>query len=226
MAHLGGDRFQRVRSREGGARDPPGHELRLRGPLHRRPARARARRRHPDRGPGRLPLLPRRHALRAGGDRPQARRLRGHLRAAEGRRHPPRQPLPGVGLHGGERPERLFARAGDAGPGLRDARRHDDGRPGRPGRRAPVHRHLDGELHPGREQPDRAPRHRHLRGAVLHGPRLRARGASPTSIPAASRAATGPGRRRSPARSRASGSTAPLRCRCARTSSATACSAT
>ena len=226
MAHLGGDRFQRVRSREGGARDPPGHELRLRGPLHRRTARARARRRHPDRGPGRLPLLPRRHALRAGGDRPQARLLRGHLRAAEGGRHPPRQPLPGVGLHGGERPERLFARAGDAGPGLRDARRHDDGRPGRPGRRAPVHRHLDGELHPGREQPDRAPRHRHLRGAVLHGPRLRARGRRQPRCrrrPAPQRDLDGAVHLRDPAgRDRRPRS----RRRCARTSSATACSET
>ena len=51
-------------------------------------------------------------------------------------------------------------------------------------------------------------------------------GRSPTSIPAASRAATGPGRRRLPARFRERGSTPRTQSPCARTSSGTACSAT
>ena len=66
MADLGRDRLQRRRSREGGARDPPGGQLRLRPPLHRRPAQPPERRRRRNRSAGRVPLLPRQGPVQAG----------------------------------------------------------------------------------------------------------------------------------------------------------------
>ena len=74
MADLGRDRLQCRRPRESGARDPPGGQLRLRPPLHRRPARPPQRRRRRNRSAGRVPLLPRQRALQAGRDQrpPQA----------------------------------------------------------------------------------------------------------------------------------------------------------
>ena len=59
---------------EGGAGDPPGRQLHLRPPLHRRPAPPHERRRRRPRSAGRLPLLPRQRAIRTGSDQRPPRR--------------------------------------------------------------------------------------------------------------------------------------------------------
>ena len=171
LADLERDRLDRDRPREGRAGDPPGRQLRLRPPLHRRPAPPPQRRRAEARSPGRLPLLPRPRALETAGDQRPPRPLRGDLLAPAALRHPAQRPLPRLGLHRRQRPEQRRPRAGDARRRLRPARRHQPRR-----RRASGHLpELPGDRRRNRPQPrpDRPSGQGQLRGALLPVPELR-----------------------------------------------------
>ena len=79
--------------------------------------------------PGGVPLLPRPGSLRPARDQRPPSALRGHLQAPAEGRHQRALPLPGLGLHRGERHEQRRPRAGDARRRFRPARRHRAGGP-------------------------------------------------------------------------------------------------
>ena len=121
LADLGRDRLQRDEPGEHRAADPPGEQLRLRAPLHRRAAQPEDGRRPDDPGARGLPLLPRRAALRLerainAAARSASRRSSRRLRKAGIKRH---EPLPGLGLHGRQRREHRRADAAHARRRLR-----------------------------------------------------------------------------------------------------------
>ena len=111
LADLGRDRLQCPEPRQRGPRDPSGGQLRLRPPLRRRPARSPECRRRRNRSAGRVPLLPRQRALEAGRDQRPPQAFQGHLQDPAQGRDRPQGPLPGLGLHGRERPEQRRSRA-------------------------------------------------------------------------------------------------------------------
>ena len=224
LADLGRARLQRREPGRHRADDQPGGQLRRRASLHRRPARPEDAGRLGDIGAARLPLLPRRAAQRLGGDQRAAAALRVDLRGLARCRDPALEPLPRVGLHGRQRREHRRADAAHPRRRLRDPRRHDDGRHGRPGRLAGVQRRPRSTTSP--------PARTRTSPAASAGPtpspatciRTASRAAVSCSAPTASRAATATTRRSSTASSRGSRSTGRRRSRCARRFTATACS--
>ena len=156
------------------ARDPPGGQLHLRPPLHRRPAQPQERGRQEARSAGRLPLLPRRSSVQTGPDQRPApaasKSIFSKLKKAGIHRG---KPLPGLGLHRRQRQEQRPPRALDAKQRLRPARRHQPRRRHSAGRLADLPR--DERRKRTRPGPDRTPRQGHVRRPLLPVPELRAR---------------------------------------------------
>ena len=171
---LGRARLERQEARRPRADHPPGAQPRRGRALHRRPAEPSKRTRQGDRGRTRLPHLSRSHSHRGAPDRAAPPQVRADLQDAEEGRREARKPLPGVGLHGGERAQPRGPHAPHPRRRLRNAGGHQ---PPGPQSRRPVavrvrrhgHRLRAGPGRPHRPQ-GRGAHH----GAVLPDQRVRA----------------------------------------------------
>ena len=107
----GGRSQQRHGSRRRQPDHPPGGQLRGGRPLHRRPAEPEERERQHDPAHRCLPDLPRQPDHHGPRDRGPALPHGEPVRGSRRRRHRPLEPVPGLGLHGGERAQPLRADA-------------------------------------------------------------------------------------------------------------------
>src|SRR5918992_5426397 len=158
---LGRDRLEPEAPRRPRPDHSPRQELH-RGPaLHRGPPQPEDTHRPDDPPKPRLPYLPPRAPFPEPPREPAPQALRAHVPHAPPGRRQARQPLPRLGVHGGEPPEPPRSRAPHPRPRLRPARRHEPAGPQRAGQLAHLHRrHRPGPDRRG-GRPDRPPHRGH-----------------------------------------------------------------